>query len=144
MGSEMCIRDSLSEYANAGLAVIAISSNDIEQYPDDAPEHMVEQAARVGFTFPYLVDESQEVAKAYGAVCTPDFFLYDDERTLQYRGQFDASRHSNDVPLTGDDLRRAIDLVMDGQPVPEPHVPSQGCGVKWKPGNEPKPALSLL
>jgi peroxiredoxin len=132
----------LAEYDGKGLAVIGISSNDTEQYPEDAPDKMVEQAARAGFTFPYVVDATQEVAKAYRAACTPDFFLYDADRKLAYRGQFDSSRHKNDLPLTGEDLRGAIEHVLAGEPVPEPHTPSQGCGIKWKPGNEP--AVQLM
>ncbi len=131
-----------AEFQQRGLAVVGISSNDTEQYPDDAPEHMVEQAARAGFEFPYVVDASQEVAKAYHASCTPDLFLYGADRTLAYRGQFDSSRHKNDLPLTGEDLRGAIEHVLAGEPVPEPHTPSQGCGIKWKPGNEP--AVQLM
>ncbi|MQA85313.1 MAG: redoxin domain-containing protein [Streptosporangiales bacterium] len=127
----------LSEYADQGLAAVGISSNDVDSYPDDAPPGMAEQRRRAGFTFPYLYDETQEVAKAYRAVCTPDFFLYDGERRLAYRGQFDGSRPGNGVPVTGDSLRSAIDAVLAGRSVPEPHSPSMGCSMKWKPGNEP-------
>lgn len=126
------------DYQPLGLGVVAISSNDIERYPDDAPEKMAEEAAEVGYTFPYLFDESQDVARAYRAACTPDFFLFDAERRLAYRGQFDGSRPGNDVPVTGGDLRRAADSVLEGRPVPEAQTPSLGCNIKWKPGNEPE------
>ncbi len=136
------IRDELAEFAREyrgrGLAVVGISSNDVEQYPEDSPKRMREVKEEVGFPFPYLYDESQEVAKAYGAACTPDFFLFDEERELAYRGQFDDSRPGNDVPVTGEDLRRATDRVLEGRPVPEDQAPSVGCNIKWKPGNEPE------
>ncbi|GAA3230431.1 thioredoxin family protein [Actinocorallia longicatena] len=122
-----------AEYLARGVATVAISSNDTTGYPADAPERLAEQVTRAGFTFPYLVDESQDVARAYRAACTPDFFLYDTARTLAYRGQFDGARPSNDVPATGETLRRALDLVLAKQPVPEPHDPSLGCGIKWRP-----------
>lgn len=125
------------EYAERGLAVVAINSNDIEKYPDDSPEKMVEEKAEVGYDFPYLFDESQDVAKAYRAACTPDFFLFDADRRLAYRGQFDGSRPGNDVPVTGEDLRAATDAVLAGNEAPEPQVPSLGCNIKWKPGNAP-------
>ncbi|MFC0042151.1 thioredoxin family protein [Actinomadura rayongensis] len=126
-----------AEYAARGVATVGIGSNDIDRYPDDDAEHLVEQAGRAGFTFPYLVDETQEVALAYRAACTPDFFLYDAARRLAYRGEFDGARPRNDVPSNGATLRAALDLVLAGEPVPEPHTPSLGCGVKWRPGNEP-------
>jgi peroxiredoxin len=119
------------------VTTVAICSNDVERYPDDDVAHMAEQAERAGFGFAYLWDESQEVAKAYRAACTPDFFLYDADRRLAYRGAFDESRPRNDMPVTGALLRSAIEHVLRGEPVPEPHVPSMGCGIKWKPGNEP-------
>jgi thiol-disulfide isomerase/thioredoxin len=125
------------DLAGKGFAVVAINPNDVERYPDDRPEKMTELAREHGFTFPYLFDESQEVAKAYGAACTPDFFVYDPGRRLAYRGQLDDSRPGADEPVTGADLRRAIDFVLAGQPAPEPHKPSIGCSIKWKPGNEP-------
>ena len=125
------------EYEIRGLVVLGISSNDVEAYPDDAPDRMVEQAARAGFTFPYLYDESQEVAHEFKATCTPDLFLYDKDRKLAYRGQFDESRPSNGLEPTGHDLRLAADLVLLGKRVPEPHAPSLGCGLKWKVGQEP-------
>ncbi|HEY8471245.1 MAG TPA: thioredoxin family protein [Natronosporangium sp.] len=127
-----------SEYAARGLATVAICANDVTNYPDDAAPRLVEQAARAGFTFPYLVDQSQQVARAYRAACTPDFFLYDSARRLVYRGQFDDSRPSSGTAPTGASLRAAVDLVLAGEPVPEPHHPSVGCSIKWKPGNEPE------
>lgn len=126
-----------AEYASRGLATVGICSNDVENYPDDAAPRLVEQAARAGFTFPYLVDESQQVARAYRAACTPDFFLYDADRRLAYRGQFDSSRPRTGQTPTGESLRAAVDAVLAGRSVPEPHEPSVGCGIKWKPGNEP-------
>ncbi|MEO3890240.1 thioredoxin family protein [Nonomuraea sp. B5E05] len=121
----------------ARLSIVAISSNDSVNYPDDDPTHLAEQAERAGFTFPYLLDETQEVAKAYRAACTPDFFLYDAQMRLAYRGEFDGSRPGNAEPVTGASLRAAIDAVLAGDPVPEEQHPSLGCGIKWKPGNAP-------
>ncbi len=118
------------------VAIVAISSNDIERYPDDAPPQLADQAERANWTFPYLVDTDQTVARAYGAVCTPDFFVYGPDRALAYRGAFDASTPGNGEPVTGADLTSAIALVAAGQQVPEPHRPSMGCGIKWLPGNE--------
>ena len=126
-----------AEYQKRGVAVVAIASNDAKAYPEDGPEGMAAEAKEVGYTFPYLFDETQEVAKAYGAACTPDFFLFDRERRLFYRGQMDGSRPGNGVPVTGEDLRRALDAVLDGRPAPEVQRPSLGCNIKWKPGNEP-------
>lgn len=126
-----------AEFADKGLATVGICANDVEQYPDDAPERLVEQAARAGFTFPYLVDSDQQVARAYRAACTPDFFLYDAERRLAYRGQFDDTRPKTGQEANGASLRAAVEHVLAGQPVPEPHHPSVGCSIKWKPGNEP-------
>lgn len=120
-----------------GVAVVAISSNDVALYPDDSPEQMKLIARRGGYTFPYLYDESQSAAKAYRAACTPDFFLFDSNRKLVYRGQMDDSRRGNDRPVTGRDLRAAVDAVLDGRPVTSEQVPSLGCNIKWKPGNEP-------
>ncbi len=125
------------EYQEKGLDVVAIVSNDLDNYPQDGPAGMKKEAEEGGYTFPYLLDATQEVAKAYRAACTPDFFLFDGRRELAYRGQFDGSRPGNDVPVTGDDLRAAVDLVLAGEPVPEPHRSSIGCNIKWKPGNEP-------
>jgi peroxiredoxin len=126
-----------SEYQKRGVAVVAIASNDAKAYPEDGPSGMAEEAESAGYTFPYLFDETQEVAKAYGAACTPDFFLFDGERRLFYRGQMDGSRPGNGVPVTGADLRRALDAVLEGRPAPERQRPSLGCNIKWKPGNEP-------
>lgn len=135
------IRDELAkfakEYQAKGLAVVGISSNNVDSHPDDSPEKMAEEIEKVGYTFPYLYDESQEVAKAYEAACTPDFFLFDADRKLVYRGQFDDSRPGNDVPVTGKDLRAAADQVLAGESVPAEQKPSMGCNIKWKPGNEP-------
>jgi peroxiredoxin len=126
-----------ASYQERGLATVAISANDIVNYPEDAPERLVDQIKRAGFTFEYLYDESQQVARAYRAACTPDFFLYDASRRLAYRGQFDDSRPKGTVPVTGESLRAAVDAVLAGNAVPEPHYPSIGCSIKWRPGNEP-------
>ncbi len=125
------------EYAPRGLAIVAINSNDFTTHPDDAPARMAEEAERLGYAFPYLVDESQEVARSYRAACTPDFFLFDAARRLVYRGQFDASRPGNRILITGRDLRAAADAVLAGRPVPGEQTPSIGCNIKWKPGREP-------
>lgn len=119
------------------VAVFAINSNDIENYPADGPDKMKQEAARRGYVFPYLLDASQDIAKAYQAACTPDFFLFDAERKLVYRGQLDGSRPGNSVNVDGKDLRRAIDALLSGEPVREDQVPSIGCNIKWTPGNEP-------
>jgi peroxiredoxin len=119
------------------LAMVAICSNDSVNYPDDDPTHLAEQARRAGFTFPYLLDDTQETAKAYRAACTPDFFLYDGAFRLAYRGEFDDARPGNSVPVTGSSLRAAIDALLAGEPVSEEQNPSLGCGIKWKPGNAP-------
>ncbi len=125
------------EYGAKGLAVVGINANDIASFPDDSPAKMLEEVALRGYTFPYLFDESQAVAKAFGAACTPDFFLYDSRRVLVYRGQFDASRPSLDTPVTGADLRAACDAVLDGRAPSSSQVPSIGCNIKWKSGNAP-------
>ena len=125
------------DYANTNLGILAISSNDVEKYPDDSPENLKKMAITLDFKFNLCYDESQEVAKAYTAACTPDFFLFDSQRILVYRGQLDDSRPSNGVPVTGKDLRAAIDKVLSGQPVPTDQKPSLGCNIKWKLGNEP-------
>jgi peroxiredoxin len=125
------------DYQQNGVAVVAVSSNDIDAYPQDDPAHMKTFAEEHGFTFPYLVDENQEVARRYQAACTPDFFLFDADHRLVYRGQFDGSRPSNDVPVTGEDLADAVDRVSRGDSVPAEQTPSVGCNIKWKPGNEP-------
>lgn len=114
------------------LQVVAVCSNDAQAYPDDAPARLAEQAQRAGWRFPYLLDETQKVGRAFGAVCTPDLFLYDATGRLAYRGALDGSTPGNGVPLTGQDLAGALDHVMSGRPVPEPHRPSRGCSIKWR------------
>jgi len=127
------------EYQAKGLAVVAINSNDVERYQDDSPQNMAREKREVGYTFPYLYDESQEIAKAYRAACTPDIYLFDAQQRLAYRGQFDDSRPSNGKPVTARDLRAALDLVLAAKQVPaEGQTPSMGCNIKWKPGNEPE------
>lgn len=125
------------DYADKGLGIVAISSNDVAKYPDDAPEHQQALAQSEGFNFPVCYDPDQAVAKAYTAACTPDFFLFDRDRCLAYRGQLDDSRPSNGKPVTGQDLRQAIDLLLAGKPVDPNQRPSIGCNIKWIPGNEP-------
>lgn len=125
------------EYQARGLAVIAINSNDIDEFPEDGPDGMRQEARDAGYTFPYLFDESQQVAKTFRAACTPDLFLFDAARTLVYRGQFDGSRPRNAVPVTGGDLRDACDALLAGRAVSSRQTPSVGCNIKWKPGNEP-------
>jgi peroxiredoxin len=125
------------EYMQKKVAVVGINSNDVANYPADSPEQMVREAEDQGYAFPYLYDETQEVAKAYRAACTPDFFLFDRNQRLVYRGQFDSSRPDNGVPITGADLRAAIDAVLAGKQPSDKQMPSIGCNIKWKPGNEP-------
>lgn len=125
------------DYADKSVAFVAISSNDAEKYPLDAPDKLKEMALELGFTFPFLYDESQEVAKAFTAACTPDIFVFDQHRKLVYRGQLDDSRPNNGKPVTGKDLRAAIDAVLAGKPVNPDQKPSAGCNIKWKPGNAP-------
>lgn len=125
------------DYAAQGLGIVAISANSIETHPQDAPEHMKAQAKIQGFNFPYCYDATQAVAKAYTAACTPDFFLFDATLKLAYRGQLDDSRPSNGKPVTGKNLRRAIDTVLSGQSLSEPQLPSIGCNIKWSPGHAP-------
>lgn len=138
------------DYRERGLQVVAISSNDPDEFPEDDVAHMKQLARDRGFPFPYLFDEAQEVAKAYNAICTPDFFLYGPDRRLFYAGQFDSSRPSinrppvpglpplrTDLPVTGEDLRRAADALLAGEPAPQPQQPSAGCSIKWRPGNDP-------
>lgn len=125
------------DYQPRGLAILAINSNDPERYPQDGPAATAREIQRAGYTFPYLFDTTQRVALAYGAACTPDFFLYDRHRRLVYRGQFDASRPGNTLAVTGADLRAAADAVLTGAPVPGEQIPSVGCNIKWAPGNEP-------
>lgn len=122
-------------YMDKGLAMVAISANDVTTHPADAPERMAEDARTYGYPFPYLYDESQAVARAYRAACTPDFFLFDGARRLVYRGQFDDARPGNGRQPTGADLRAAADAVLAGRPAPEDQVPSIGCNIKWKPGH---------
>jgi hypothetical protein len=117
--------------------MLAISSNDPSQYPDDAPERLKEMAQRLDFRFPFCFDDTQEVAKAYQAACTPDFYLFDAQRRLVYRGQLDDSRPNNGIPVTGRDLRTAIEATLAGKPVDPNQKPSIGCSIKWKPGNAP-------
>jgi len=125
------------QYQERGLAVVAISSNDVATHPQDGPVQMAEEAQRAGYTFPYLYDESQDVALAYQAACTPDFFLFDEAHRLVYRGQFDDSRPGNNIPVTGADLRGAADALLAGAPVPAEQKPSLGCNIKWRAGREP-------
>jgi peroxiredoxin len=127
----------IKDYQAKGVAAVGISSNDVADYPDDRPELMAKLAKQKGFTFPYLYDETQDVAKAYHAACTPDFFLFDKQRKLVYRGQMDDSRPGNGTPVTGRDLRAALDATLEGKPVPAQQKPSIGCNIKWKPGAEP-------
>lgn len=142
------VRDELvrigNEYIPKGIGIIAISSNNVETHPDDSPEKMAEEAKKFGYPFPYLYDQTQEVAKAYRAACTPDFFLFNRDRKLVYRGQLDDSRPGNDDPVNGKDLRAAMDAVLNDEPVPEDQKPSIGCNIKWKPGNEPAYAATAV
>jgi peroxiredoxin len=123
-----------TDYRNRGVAIVAISANDAATYPDDAPERLKEMALELGFTFPYCYDETQEVAKAFSAACTPDFFLFNKERKLVYRGQLDDSRPDSGKPATGRDLRAALDAVLSDRPVGADQRPSVGCNIKWKAG----------
>jgi peroxiredoxin len=125
------------DYQARGAAIVGINPNDVENYPDDSPEQMRREVRERGYTFSYLFDEPQETAKAYRAACTPDFFLFDRQRKLVYRGQLDSSRPGSDTPVTGEDLRAALDVVLRGEPVSEDQRPSIGCNIKWKAGNEP-------
>src|SRR5512140_2421276 len=125
------------DYHPRGVALIGINSNDVANYPADSPANMAEEAKAAGHIFPYLFDETQAVAKAYRAACTPDFYLFDQGQRLVYRGQMDDSRPGNGVPVTGKDMRAALDAVLGGQPVSTRQTPSIGCNIKWKPGNEP-------
>jgi len=125
------------DYMARGIAMVGINSNDAVAYPDDSFARMGEEARRTGYPFPYLFDETQAVAKAYHAACTPDLFLFDRDRRLVYRGQLDDARPGKAAPVTGRDLRRALDALLAGQPIPEEQQPSMGCNIKWKPGNAP-------
>jgi len=131
------LADLAREYRRRGVAVVGINSNDVESFPDDAPAKMAREVKCRGYTFPYLYDETQEVAKAYRAACTPDFYVFDRGRKLVYRGQMDSSRPQSGVPVTGEDLRAALDAALAGRAVPAEQRPSIGCNIKWKPGNEP-------
>lgn len=126
-----------NDYLPKGVGIVAISSNSVQTHPQDGPEHLKTQAETVGFPFPYCYDETQDVAKAYTAACTPDFFLFDGDRKLAYRGQLDDSRPGNDKPVTGADLRAALDKVLAGESISEDQKPSVGCNIKWHPGSEP-------
>ena len=135
----VALREFGAQYQNRGVGVVAINANDAVNFPDDNPERMKEEKALRGYTFPYLIDQTQEVAKSYHAACTPDFFVFDGRRELVYRGQMDDSRPENDIPVTGKDLRAAVDAVLEGRAVTGPQTPSVGCNIKWKSGNEPDP-----
>lgn len=126
------------DYRAAGLQVIAINSNDVSNYPADSPEKMIEDAKNYGYSFPYLFDETQEVAAKYKAACTPDFFLFDAQHKLYYRGQFDSARPGSGVDVTGKDMRKATDNLLAGKEILEDQIPSVGCGIKWKHGNQPE------
>jgi peroxiredoxin len=130
------VRDEIArignEYGERGVGIVAISSNDVERYPDDSPERMKQEKRDAGYTFPYLYDEGQEVARAYDAACTPDFYVFDGNRSLVYRGQLDSSRPANGQPVTGHDLRIALDAVLAGRAVETAQIPSIGCSIKWK------------
>ncbi len=126
------------EYQSQGIAVVGISSNDVASHPDDSPEMMKREAEEQGYRFPYLYDESQQVAHAYHAACTPDFYLFDDSLKLVYRGQMDDTRPKQNQAPNGRDLRQALDSLLAGQAIPEPQRPSIGCNIKWKPGGEPE------
>lgn len=127
-----------ADYQSRGVAIVAINSNDLDNYPQDGPAAMQRESEALGYTFPYLIDEDQSVARAYQAACTPDFYVFDGDLRLAYRGQLDDSRPSNGKPVTGRDIRAALDAVLAGEPVSDAQVPSIGCNIKWKPGNEPR------
>ncbi len=127
----------INEYLAKGVAVVGINSNDAEKYPDDSPANMAKVARVAGYAFPYLFDETQAVAKAYHAACTPEFYVFDGTQKLVYRGQMDASRPGNNIPVTGVDLRNALNAVLSGKEVTGEQRPGMGCNIKWKPGNEP-------
>lgn len=125
------------DYLPRGVAMVGINSNDVANYPADSPEKMAAEAKSAGYIFPYLYDETQKVAKAYRAACTPDLFVFDQDKALAYRGQFDDSRPGNGIPVSGKDLRATLDALLSGRPVSPQQKPSIGCNIKWKPGNEP-------
>lgn len=129
--------DSIRYYQQKGIEVVAINSNDFKEYPDDSPAKMAELAEIMDFSFPYLVDDTQAVARAYKAACTPDFFLYDASRRLVYRGQYDSARPKSTEPITGEDMDRAVSQLVQGDGIVEEQRPSMGCNIKWKSGNEP-------
>lgn len=131
------LADLTSKYQAQGLGVVGINSNDVEKYPQDNADAMCEEVKQRGYVFPYLWDETQEVAQAYQAACTPDFFLFDANQRLVYRGQFDSSRPGTDIPITGQDLAAAIEALLHNRPINDQQFPSLGCNIKWKPGNEP-------
>ena len=131
------LQEFAAEYQTKGLAIVGISSNDVVAYPQDGPDKMKDEARTAGYTFPYLLDETQDIARAYHAACTPDFFLFDRNHSLAYRGQFDSSRPGNGLAVTGKDLRAAVDAVLAGKPVSDEQRPSIGCNIKWKAGEEP-------
>ncbi len=131
------LQEFAAEYQAKGLAIVGISSNDVVAYPEDGPEQMQEEARTAGYTFPYLFDGTQEIARAYCAACTPDIFLFDQNHAVVYRGQFDSSRPGNGLPVTGEDLRAAADALLAGNPVSVEQRPSIGCNIKWKAGAEP-------
>jgi len=126
-----------NDYRSRNTAIVAINSNDTNTHPGDSPEKMKEETATWGYTFPYVVDADQSVAKSYRAACTPEFFLFDADKRLVYRGQLDASRPGNDIPVTGVDLRKALDALLSGKPISAEQIPSVGCSIKWTPGKEP-------
>jgi len=127
----------IREYQGQGITVVAINSNDYITHPDDSPERMAQDAKNFGYTFPYLVDEDQQVARAYQAACTPDLYLFDQDRKLVYRGQFDSARPGNTTPVSGDDLTAAVAQMLEGKEIQVVQQPSMGCNIKWKAGNEP-------
>ncbi len=129
--------DSIRYYQQKGIEVVAINSNDFKEYPDDSPAKMAELAERMDFSFPYLVDDTQAVARAYKAACTPDFFLYDSFKRLVYRGQYDSARPKSTEPITGEDMDLAISNLVNGQGIVDEQRPSMGCNIKWKAENEP-------
>jgi peroxiredoxin len=125
------------DYRPRGAAIVGVNANDVANYPEDSPAKMKEEVKAAGYLFPYLFDAAQAVARAYRAACTPDFYLFDKHQKLVYRGQFDDSRPGNGIPVTGKDVRAALDAVLAGQPVPPDQKPGIGCNIKWKAGNEP-------
>ena len=131
------LSEKIKSYQQQGIVVVAINSNDYHAYPDDSPAKMLTLSESFAFSFPYLIDENQEVAKTYQAACTPDLYLFDENKKLVYRGQFDAARPGNDSPVTGEDLSTAIEALLAGNEIESEQRPSMGCNIKWKPGNEP-------